>query len=160
MNENQNEARESESEQRRVPPALTEDLFREHAGWLRHYVYRLADSRSLPLSWLDPDDVVQDAFVQLLRHDWAEPIRNPGAWLCVVVRNQVAKAAQQHRRFTDDDPAAHIEEGTAGWSSVPRQASTEEIRAARAAVDAIAAWPVTSRSPPTSAGYRAGHRPI
>ena len=79
--------------------------------------------------------------MQLLRHNWAEPIRNPGAWLCVVVRNQVNKAAQQHRHFIDDDPAAHIEVGTARWSSVPRQASTEEVQAARAAVDAIARLP-------------------
>ena len=138
MNENQNEARESEAEQRRVPPALTEELFREHADWLRHYVRRLADNRSLPSNLLDPDDVVQEAFVQLLRHDWAEPIRNPGAWLCVVVRNQVSKAAQQRRHVIDDDPAAHIEVGTAGWSSMHRQASTEDIQVARAAVDAIA----------------------
>jgi RNA polymerase sigma factor (sigma-70 family) len=138
MNENQNEAQESQAEQRRVPPALTEELFREHAGWLRHYVRRLADNRSLPLNLLDPDDVVQEAFVQLLRHDWAEPIRNPGAWLCVVARNQVSKAAQRYRHVIDDDPAAHIEVGTARWSSVHRQASTEEIQVARATVDAIA----------------------
>jgi DNA-directed RNA polymerase specialized sigma24 family protein len=99
MSENQNEAGESEAEQRRVPPALTEELFREHTAWLRHYVRRLADNRSLPSNLLDPDDVVQEAFVQLLRHDWAEPIRNPGAWLCVVVRNQVSKAAQQRRHY-------------------------------------------------------------
>jgi RNA polymerase sigma factor (sigma-70 family) len=146
---NDDEARESEAEERRIAAARRAGraaiqaahaaaLFEAHADWLRRYVRRLTDNRSLPPSWLDPDDVVQDAFVQLLRHDWAEPIRNPGAWLCVVVRNQVAKAAQQHRHFIDDDPGAHIEGGTAGWSSVPRQASTEEIVAARATVDAIA----------------------
>jgi RNA polymerase sigma factor (sigma-70 family) len=134
----EDQARETEAEERRITAPLAAALFREHADWLRRYVRRLAGNWSLPLSWLDPDDVVQDAFVQLLRHDWAEPIRSPGAWLCVVVRNQVARAAQQHRRFTDGDPAAHIEEGTAGWSSVSRQASTEEILAARAVVDAIA----------------------
>jgi len=50
----------------------------------------------------------------------------------------VSKAAQQHRHFTDEDPAAHIEVGTARWSSVGRQAGTEDIQAARSAVDAIA----------------------
>jgi RNA polymerase sigma factor (sigma-70 family) len=138
---NEDEARDRAAEEKRIAAPLVAALFREHAGWLRSYVRRLAGNRSLPPSLLDPDDVVQEAFVQLLLHNWAEPIRNPGAWLCVVVRNQVSKAAQQHRHFTDDDPAAHIEVGTAGWSSVPRQAGTEEVQAARAAVDAIARLP-------------------
>jgi RNA polymerase sigma factor (sigma-70 family) len=138
---NEDEARDRDAEEKRIAAPHAAALFQEHADWLRRYVRRLAGSRSLPPSLLDPDDVVQEAFVQLLRHNWDEPIRNPGAWLCVVVRNQVTKAAQQHRHFIDDDPAAHIEVGTAGWSSVPRQASTEEVQAARAAVDAIARLP-------------------
>jgi DNA-directed RNA polymerase specialized sigma24 family protein len=85
---NEDEARDREAEEKRIADPLAAALFQEHAGWLRRYVRRLADNRSLPPSLLDPDDVVQEAFVQLLRHNWAEPIRNPGAWLCVVARTQ------------------------------------------------------------------------
>ena len=76
---NEDEARDREAEEKRLAAPLAAALFQEHADWLRRYMRRLANNRSLPPSLLDPDDVVQEAFVQLLRHNWDEPIRNPGA---------------------------------------------------------------------------------
>ena len=118
---------------------LGSDIYSEHYDPLLGYARRLASSWGIPMSVLDPEDVVQDAFVQLLLQEgWTETINKPGAWLCVVVRNQIAKAAQRRRPFADGDPDAYLEARTVRWSSLARQASIEDIYAARAIVGAIA----------------------
>ncbi|WP_067132122.1 RNA polymerase sigma factor [Microtetraspora malaysiensis] len=118
--------------------ALAGAVYGEQHDPLLGYARRLASGWGIPMSELDPEDVVQDAFVQLILQDGIETIHKPGAWLCVVVRNQIAKAAQRRRPFTEGDPALHLEAGTACWSSLARQADIEDIRAARTVVDAIA----------------------
>ena len=114
-------------------------LYSEHARWLGKYVRNLAENWAVPPSVLDPEDVVHEAFVSLLRYE--SSIQNPGAWLCVVARNQVTKAAQRQRRITGDDPAEHLEATTASWSSLSRRADAEVVMAARAVVDAMADLP-------------------
>jgi DNA-directed RNA polymerase specialized sigma24 family protein len=113
-------------------------LYEEHAGWLRRYMRNLAENWAVPPNVLDPDDVVQEAFASLLRCD--RRIQNPGAWLCVVARNQVTKAAQHPCRIAREDPTVHLEAGT-DWTSLSRRADAEVIMAARAIVDAIAELP-------------------
>ena len=117
------------------------DLYHAYAGPLRRFVRRLAADRGLPESLVDIDGVVHDTFIALLSGS-GQPIRNPGAWLVTVARNQVSKAAAAQRRIAPGDPADHLHNGRAAWASLASPpADAEDIRVAREVMRAIAGLP-------------------
>lgn len=68
-------------------------------GWLRSFVRRWTKSDA------DADDVVQDAYLQLLRAiDLAEhPIENASAWLYRTARNLLINRSKRHRELLPDE---------------------------------------------------------
>ena len=69
-------------------------LFRAHAGELFRYL------RTFRLSEEETYDLVQDAFVRLLRADPSR-IRQPKVWLFTVARNQALNTRKRARRQVD-----------------------------------------------------------
>jgi RNA polymerase sigma factor (sigma-70 family) len=116
------------------------DLYKSYAVPLRRFVRRVAADRGLPESLVDTEGVVHDTFAVLLSGS-GQPIRNPAAWLFTVARNQVGKAAAAQSRTAAGDPADHLSDGSATWASVAPPADAEDIRAARAVMQAIAGLP-------------------
>ena len=118
-----------------------EDLYEAYAGPLRRFVRRLAADRGIPESLADTDGVVHDTFTVLLSGS-GQPIRNPGAWLFTVARNQLGKAAAAQRRTAPGDPADHLDDGPGAWATLASpSADAEDIRAAREVMHAIAGLP-------------------
>lgn len=92
-----------------VSPAMLGELVDRHAAALVLYARQFCQS---------PEDVVQEAFVQLARQ--AAPPDKPAAWLFRVVRNGALSAARTERRRRDHETAAVARRGN--WFA-PAEAS-------------------------------------
>ncbi|MGI8331332.1 sigma factor [Actinomadura scrupuli] len=92
-------------------------LYLVYARWLLAKVRRWRNDRGLSEALVDAEGVVQEAFVRMLESE--KTIDNPRAWLFVVARHLVDRAARQHGRTTGDDPADHLDAGTARWTTLP-----------------------------------------
>jgi RNA polymerase sigma-70 factor (ECF subfamily) len=104
---------------------------------------RLLDEHTAPLvlyarQWCDtPEDIVQEAFLQLMREPTAPA--NAVGWLYRAVRNKALNAARSQRRR-----ARH--EAAAAWQGEPWLASSETDRLdAATAAQALAGLPLEER---------------
>ena len=80
-----------------VGPKLLSGLLREHGAALVLYARQWCQT---------PEDVVQEAFLQLVQQ--SEPLGNTVAWLYRVVRNGAISAARSaHRRRRHESAASH-----------------------------------------------------
>jgi RNA polymerase sigma factor (sigma-70 family) len=118
-----------------------EALYRAYAKPLRRYVRCLVADRRLSEGLVDTDGVVQEAFLRLLTT--TKPIRNPAAWLFVVARNEVGRAAARQHRASD--LVGDLDASVARWSSLALRPQLEDILTARAIMDAIADLPDKQR---------------
>jgi len=84
------------SPDRATPSGSLDKLYRRYAGELRGYVVRLLASEDI-----EPDDVVQAAFLKFERHSCKAPARNPRALLYSIVRN-IVQDHRRHRRVVQD----------------------------------------------------------
>src|SRR4051812_15566418 len=100
---------ESETGVRLDPAEAVAQSLRTHSPRLRQYV-----TRHLPAElkeWLDPQDVVQDVFVDAFRrrgdfpiHDAEEAVR----WLLTIARNRLIDLVRQHRALKRAGPAGRV----------------------------------------------------
>jgi RNA polymerase sigma factor (sigma-70 family) len=111
-------------------------LYRAHAPQLLRFVRRLAALQGLAEAQLDTEGVVHEAFALMLRYQGT--IANPPGWLCTVARRLVGRAHARQQRIADGDAGSLIDNGDARWTSLAPRASTEDVLAARAVMQAIA----------------------
>ncbi|WP_328923624.1 sigma-70 family RNA polymerase sigma factor [Streptomyces sp. NBC_00190] len=128
--------------------ALMEDIDTSYRAW-RPFLLRFVRARALQLGLsqtdVDPEGVVQDAFVATLPR-WAE-LDDPKAYLFVVARRLVGRAVP--------DAAIRASAGTEDlllgaethwrWNSLSPNSDAETVRVARAVVAAIAQLPERQR---------------
>lgn len=124
------------------------EVYRVCRPRLLRFVRRLAAERGISEAQLDTEGVVHDVFEQMLMH--ADTIHDPQRWLYRVARRQIRRAQERlhlHLR-ADGDPTDHLDEdrGDGRWTSLPARASTEDVYAVRAVLDAIAELPSRQRT--------------
>ncbi|GGM22957.1 RNA polymerase sigma factor [Dactylosporangium sucinum] len=122
-----------------------EAWYRAEQAVLRRYVGRLAASRGVPQSILDPDDVVQDVFEALEIALWS--VNNPAGWLRTVAKRRVARAHGKMRRSSADSADEYLVTGRAVlWSSlVDPDPDIEELLSAQLVWELIARLPNRQR---------------
>jgi RNA polymerase sigma-70 factor, ECF subfamily len=107
-----------------------QSLYADYADPLRRYVSRVAAGCGLPESLVDTEGIVHETFVALLGSRGV--VENPPAWLFTVARRLViGRARALLNRWADGDPRELLDASSTRWSSVARQASTEDICEAR-----------------------------
>jgi RNA polymerase sigma factor (sigma-70 family) len=128
-----------------APETGAEGPYRAYSRPLLAFVRRCAAERGLPEDQLGAEDVVNEAFEQMLLA--RGPISNPPAWLFTVARRIVARVHAEQGR-AHGDPGDHLSRQgvSTQWTSLAPRAGTEDIIAARAVMNAIAALPGRQRT--------------
>lgn len=146
-----------------------EDAFRAYQSALLRMVNGIARAFALSDAVLDSEGVVQEVFVVALEQ-W-DRVREPRAWLFALARRLAYRAFGEDAR-REHTALGRVAEDAAVWTSRAPQATTQDVQAARAVMEALAALPSRRKTatygsparcgspwrPPPGGGHRPARR--
>ncbi|MBM2623417.1 sigma-70 family RNA polymerase sigma factor [Actinoplanes sp. LDG1-06] len=97
---------------------------------------------------VDPEDIVQDTFVDFCRALALTDVKNPGAWLSTVARRKVSIVLRLDGQLTDSDVAVVVDAAPQRilWTSLSATADLETTVAARRALNILTELPNRQRA--------------